>query len=159
DRARKATVSVNMRCCTRALWPLVFLLVTVASAFASPPPNSTNHFRFRMPHQAAYVIEDGEINKLSTDPHKAEWLKARPESGMGDPVFFGSRLVLQLKSGGDLDPLLASHDLKWSRTTASNVFVLQAPDAWTAVQEAHRLAALPEVLARYPVVRQSIELR
>ena len=146
-----------MRCCTRVLCSLVLLFITVAPLLALPP-NSTNHFRFRLPRQTAYFIEGGEFGKLSADPHKAEWLEARPENGAANSVFFGSRLVLQLKSSGDLNRLTAGHDLKWSRTVASNVFLLQAPDAWTAVREARRLALLPEVLASYPVVKPSVEL-
>jgi subtilisin family serine protease/subtilisin-like proprotein convertase family protein len=50
--------------------------------------------------------------------------------------------------------LTAGRALELSRTITSNIFILQAPDAVTAAREAHRLAALTEVVACYPVMRR-----
>jgi subtilisin family serine protease/subtilisin-like proprotein convertase family protein len=86
-----------------------------------------------------------------------EWLQAR-EGRSTNVVEFGSRVVLQLEPGATLDQLISSGVLKHSRTVAPNVFILQAPDALTAAREAHRMAALPQVRASYPVVRKPSEL-
>ncbi len=90
---------------------------------------------------------------MATAPH-AQWLKAQPEDGSTNLVELGSRVVLRLKNAADFKRLTAGSSLVLSRTVVSNVFVLQAPDALTAVREAYRLAALPEVTASYPVMRR-----
>lgn len=78
--------------------------------------------------------------------------------GAGDAVEFGSRVVLQLEPGASRRSLLRGTSLRLARTVETNLFILQAPDAPTALREAARLAALPGVRAAYPVVRREAEL-
>jgi subtilisin-like proprotein convertase family protein/subtilisin family serine protease len=118
---------------------------------------ANNRFQFRLPHAAAYRIDESQTRSRSASA-KVEWLKAWPEGAATNFVELGDRVVLQLNSAGDLERLTTGHALQLSRTVASNVFILQAPDAVTAAREAHRLAALAEVLASYPVLRKQAEL-
>jgi subtilisin-like proprotein convertase family protein/subtilisin family serine protease len=125
------------------------------------PTNSTRadpaSVSFRFPQPAAYRLEaSGAAGKSATA--KVEWLRAWPANGSTNFVEFGSRVVLQLRSANSQSRLLAGSPLIPSRVVATNVFILQAPDAPTAAREAGRLAARPEVLASYPVVRQAAAL-
>jgi subtilisin-like proprotein convertase family protein/subtilisin family serine protease len=111
------------------------------------------HFQFRLPRQTAYRVDASEMHSAAMAA-KVEWLNAWPDDGSTNFVELGSRVVLQLNDAADLKRLTAGTVLELSRTVASNIFILQAPDALTAAREAHRLAALPEVLASYPVMRR-----
>ena len=51
-----------------------------------------------------------------------------------------SRVTLQLDDPKKLNALIAGTSLKLARKVADNVFILQAPDALTAAQQASRLA-------------------
>jgi subtilisin family serine protease/subtilisin-like proprotein convertase family protein len=114
-------------------------------------------FAFRTPLRAGYRLDANEARRAAAS-NRSDWLKAWPEGGSTNSVELGSRIVVQLKSAEALDPLIAGTSLKLSRTVAPKVFVLQAPDAWTAAHEAGRLAALPDVLASYPVMRRRARL-
>ncbi len=139
----------------KRFWPWSFLSILLAGTLCAAPGrvpfsvSSTNHFAFRLPHHAGYRVEQVA---------KAEWLTAWPEDGSTNSVQFGSRVVVQLKSPEDLDRLMKNHPLTRSEKVTDTVFILQAPDALTAAKEAHRLAALPEVEACYPVIRQQASL-
>src|SRR5579872_1931205 len=121
-------------------------------------PSSTNLFHFRTPRETTYRVEEIETQPPGTTARKVEWLTARPQDGSTNFVQLGSRVVLHLKSAHDLKRLLTGSPLELSRNLASNLFILQAPDAWTAAREAHRLAQLPEVLASYPVTKTPVAL-
>ena len=105
----------------------------------------------------SYRVEEKKLSLLSVTA-KAPWLRAFPENGSTNSIEIGSRVVLQLSSPGDLARLLKDRPLTLSRTIAGNLFILQATDAWTAAQEAERMAGIPEVLASYPVTRRPISL-
>lgn len=68
-----------------------------------------------------------------------------------------SRVTVQLTDPEKLNALIAGTSLKLARKVTENVFILQAPDALTAAQEASRLAALPGVETSIPVLRRSAE--
>src|SRR6266850_1301986 len=133
------------------------LIIASVSALAGPSTNA-GPFRFRLPYLATYHIDEQEMRFISSSDAKPDWLKAWPEKSGTNFVEFGSRVVLQLQKAGDLDRLTRGHSLSLSRTVAPNVFILQAPDPLTAAREAHRLAALAEVLASYPVLRRNGDL-
>ena len=132
------------------------LIISSVSAFAHPNTNA-GPFRFRLPYVATYHIDEQEVSGLSSGA-KSDWVKAWPEKSGTNFVKLGSRVVLQLQRAGDLDRLIRGHSLVLSRTVAPNVFIFQAPDPLTAAREAHRLAALAEVLASYPVLRRNADL-
>src|SRR5258705_8875852 len=105
----------------------------------------------REPQLAGYQVE---TEHDSLRPNR-EWLGARPEDDSATLVEFGPRVVLELKSSADLGTVLKQSPLLLARTITSNVFVLQAPDAWTALDQAQFLSTLPEVLASHPVSRRA----
>jgi subtilisin-like proprotein convertase family protein len=83
-----------------------------------------------------------------------QWVKAYVEDGSTNLVEFGSRIVLQLRFGDDLQKLIAGRALELSRVIASNIFILQAPDALTAVRVAQQLATEADVVACYPIMQR-----
>ncbi len=115
------------------------------------------HFYFRFPQPAAYRLEESAVSGQAAAA-KVEWVKGWPQNGSTNFVEFGSRVVLQVQTTNSLPRLLAGSPLTLSRQVAGNVFILQAPDARRAARDAGRLAAQPEVLASYPVVRQAAVL-
>src|SRR5438552_13568582 len=98
-----------------------------------------------MPQPTVYRLDQSNVGSVLPSS-KTAWLKAWPEDGSTNFVELGDRVVLQLKTPGDLKGLIAGHPLNLSRTISSNVFILQAPDCLTAAREAHRLAAVDEVV-------------
>jgi len=129
--------------------------LTAATIPASQPLPEA--FEFRLPRLTRYHLEARTTEVLAAQP-RAQWLRATRSVGSTNFVEFSSRVVLQLNAAEDLNRLLAGHELLLARTIGSNLFVLQAPDALTAVREAHRLAALDGVAVAYPVLRQAADL-
>ena len=121
------------------------------SAAASSSPEQV---RFLLPRPATFRIE-ATPSAMGAHPAQVEWLRASPIGGSTHTVEFGRRVVVQLRRPESLPGLIANHPLTLARTVISNLFILQAPDAPTAVREASRLAALPEVTTSYPVMRRS----
>jgi subtilisin family serine protease/subtilisin-like proprotein convertase family protein len=120
-------------------------------------PDSAPHFKFRMPHAFSCWMDPADTTGASGHP-PAQWLKARPDQSSTNFIELGSRVVVHLDVGVDLKDLTTNGLLHLSRTVAPNIFILQAADALTAAREAHRLAALPEVRASYPVMRTEADL-
>jgi len=118
-------------------------------------PDSADVFVFRTPRALSCRIDRAAMAAASVGD--GQWLQAR-EGSSTNVVEFGSRVVLQLEPGSSLDELITGDVLKLSRTVAPGTFILQAPDAWTAGREAHRLASLPHVRASYPVLRKQSDL-
>jgi len=142
--------------------PLLFCvgaagLNIIAATIWAQTSLSSGHFYFRFPQPAVYHLEESAVARQSADA-KVEWLKGWPQNGSTNFVEFGSRVVLHVQSTNSLPRLLAGSPLTLSRVVAGNVFIFQAPDAPAAAREAQRLAADPEVLASYPVVRQAAAL-
>jgi len=134
------------------------MCLAVLNGFSqAPPPPSTARFQFREPQLRAYRLEEKKVGTAAVSARN-NWLRAWPENGSTNYVVLGSRIALQLKSASDLNRLIDSRPLELARTVAPNVFILQAPDAWTAAREAERLANLPEVLASCPVARRPKQL-
>ncbi len=146
-----------MKPATVWIFATVMCLGFVAPSALTNAQTTVNRFEFRTPHRAAYRVDASEMRTAARQA-KVEWVKAWPDNGSTNFVELGSRVVVQLKFADDLKRLTAGSSLQLSRTIATNIFILQAPDAWTAAREAHRLAALPEVLASYPVMRSEVAL-
>jgi len=79
-------------------------------------------------------------------------------AGSTNVVELGARVVLQLREPAQLRRFLDGRSLIVSRTITTNTFVLQAPDARTAVREAEALSRVEGVQACYPVFRRSSAL-
>ena len=130
------------------------LLVPVALLEAAPAGLEPGTFRFHLPQPACYRL-DPDVPA----PQTPQWLRAWPVEGRGAPVQLSSRVVLALRAPAEPEALLRSSSLKVARILGGNLFILQATDAWTAANEAQRLAGLPEVVACYPVMRPSMQKR
>src|SRR5438445_9136046 len=102
---------------------ITFLCLGVASQLAAADSNpSSIHFRFRLPHAAAYRVDETQMRSLPSSA-KIEWLKVWPEAGSTNFVELGSRVVLQLKSANDLKGLITGSALEVSRTIGSDIFI------------------------------------
>ena len=139
-------------------------IMTAVLALALETAATTNDLRrveFREPHASAYVLVQssstnaGVSAKSATAP-RAAWTQAVIE-GTTYPVELGSRVVLQLKSDGHLEALLAGRDLVVSRVVGPQLFILQAPDSQSAIDSAEQLVGQNRVLACYPIMRRPLK--
>jgi subtilisin family serine protease/subtilisin-like proprotein convertase family protein len=140
------------------------LLIVGVCSFAAltgfaqtPAPALAARYHFRESQQTYYRVEAEPFPARAANA-RLDWVKAWPENGSRYPVEFGSRVGLQTKPGTDVQELLKEHPLSLSRVVAPNLFILQAPDAMTALNEAQRLADQPEALMSCPV-RRRLQLR
>jgi subtilisin family serine protease len=108
---------------------------------------------FRLPHPEVYEVQPPP-GGLALGA--AEEISGYRAGSGGRPAMFTSRLVLQLRPGVPLEAVVAPPALLVDRVLPANVWILQAPDAWTAATEADRLAAHPDVRASYPVMRRDL---
>jgi subtilisin family serine protease/subtilisin-like proprotein convertase family protein len=138
--------------CLLGSWGGVFLRAQASDT------NSVFQFEFREPQPRAYLVP-----RPSSGPGaktvSSEWIKAWPVEGGGDSVEMGNRIVLQISPRTSLAGVLDNSSARWSRTVTDNLFILQAADAWSALNEAERLARQEGVTASYPVKRRKAVLR
>jgi subtilisin family serine protease/subtilisin-like proprotein convertase family protein len=125
------------------------LFTGILTGAAAPAPE-LDDVKFRFPSPGRYRLEHQRAGEL--------WIEGRPSRGGTNTFEFGSRLVVQANSGERLKALLAGRNLRLARTVGTNIFIFQAPDARTAVREAHRLASDRDVTAAYPVFRRPVDL-
>src|SRR5687768_4945304 len=128
-------------------------LVGVSRADADSP----DRYQFRMPSALSCRIDEPQSLRAAA-ARPEQWVRASLDDGSTNFVELGSRVVVHLASGTAPADLLTNGILQVSRAIAPDVFILQAPDARAAAREAHRLAALPEVRASYPVMRRQADL-
>lgn len=126
---------------------LIFLAFTIQAEA------QTNFFQFRTPHALVCRVEETPAAR-GTQP---EWLKVFVGQST-NTMELGSRIAIQIKPGTDLKKIIGGRASKLSRNVAPNVFILQAPDAMTAIHEAEAFAKLSDVLASYPVMRREADL-
>jgi subtilisin family serine protease len=140
--------------CLGLLLPLHF-----GECCAQVPAPSSNHFHFREPRPAGYHVYDptGTSPGVKTQS-RPQWLVARPDNGSTNTLELGSRIVLQLGSAEDLDRVLEGSSARVARRIGDQLFILQAPNAWTAVREADRLSRDQRVVVCYPVTRRPKQL-
>ncbi len=143
-----------MRFSSKVCFRAILILLAALSCAPASSRAATNHFQFRTPRTAGYHLDASPVQSLAAPLGQTDWVTAWPDDGATNSVQLGNRVVLQLLGGADLKPFLTGRALTLSRTVAPGVFILQAPDAWTAVREADALAQLPGVAASYPIVRQ-----
>ena len=136
---------------------LIFLTVLTSASVSMRAAAAEHSFSFRNPHPASFQVEPA-ASSAEAAAGRVKWLRAWPTGNTNTFVELGDRVVVQLQDTNDLRRLTAGHELELARVVTSDIFILQAPDAWTAAREAHRLAALPEVQASYPVMRSQVAL-
>jgi subtilisin-like proprotein convertase family protein len=134
---------------------VVLISWSASVAFAQLPAR----VEFKEPRAQKYIVEWPQGIGLLADRQK-DWVPARAEGSdlSTPPVQLGSRVVLQLQPGTDVNLLLENSRLQVDRTVALDVYILQAPGTRLAVLEAERLAKRPEVLASFPVMRRYKQL-
>jgi subtilisin-like proprotein convertase family protein/subtilisin family serine protease len=132
---------------------LAVLLIGGLTAPANADADRAVSFKFLVPQPIDCRI-DSPAELQAAGGAEPEWIEARMGTASADFIDLGSRVVLQLENPEALEQMIAGHPLELSRTVTPNVFILQAPGAWTAAREAHRLAELPGVCAAYPVLRR-----
>ncbi|MCS7337740.1 MAG: S8 family serine peptidase [Verrucomicrobiae bacterium] len=115
-------------------------------------------FTFKTPRKFSVTIPDTAF-RAAMPGIKTDWLRAHPADEPETTLELGSRIVVQLTNTNTLDSILAGGVLEPARVVGSNIFILQAPDAWAAAAAAHQLAARHEVQACYPVMRRPVDLR
>ncbi len=128
--------------------------LALSSAHAHTTPQN---FQLRLPQPTTFRV-DVPISTENPASLPVDWLPAQQLTGNPQTVEFGRRVVLESKPGVPLQPLLQQLPLVLDRTIRTNLLILQAPDAWSALQAAHHLAALPHVTAAYPVLRRPATL-
>ena len=135
--------------------PALLGLLAAAWLACAPARGAETVYEFRMPGIHRFVPAPGlTLTPLSTAPR--HWVRAFGRNGRDETVEFGDRVVLQLAPAADITGALDGSALRWIRTSAPGLHVLQAADAPAAMREAHRLSALPGVEACYPVVRRTL---
>lgn len=111
---------------------------------------------FREPRPVAYQLETADAGRtLRAAP---AWIRARPLPGGAPVIWLGSQVVVQLSATNELSALLVDPPLRVSEVCESNVFVLQAPDAFTAARLAADWARRPGVTVSHPVRRRAVKL-
>jgi len=138
----------------------VGIVVSIVPALAQTRSTpDTVRFEFREPRLAAYRVEKPQISALSTKKNvQSSWLAAWPENGSANSIELGNRIVLELKAAEDLAAVIQGRRLELSRTLTDTMVILEALDAWTALEEAASLATDPRVEACYPIARRPIKL-
>ena len=122
------------------------------------PTNGLRRVEFREPQRTVYFLEStGATPRTLSSP--ADWIRASRDGRGTNVVLLGSRVVLQLKPGVDAQSLLRGRALTISRTVRSDLFILQATNSLSAINEAASLAQRPEVVASYPVMRRAMKLQ
>lgn len=137
--------------CFLAVW-----LAVSAGAVTAPVPFApmavSQRLTFREPADATYIVErPGPAWMATAEATAAPWIIARRESGADVSVRLGNRVVLQLDDPAGLAAALEPGVLRVDRVLAPNLYILQAPDVWTAATESARLATRDGVLECHPV--------
>ncbi len=110
-----------------------------------------NHLEFRDHGSRSF-----ELHATKADISREQWLKASPTHAPDDIYWLGNKVAIQLQEGYDINGVLANSRLKLVETLNDNTFILEAPNAWTAAQEAHRLSKSDSTVVCTPVMREPI---
>lgn len=133
----------------RVVGILTVLLCCAEAGFGAP---ATLHFR--EPSRRSYQIQSPPDAQRSRDPL---WLPATEMGSIPRKVLFSHRLVLKLKPGAELKPLLKRYGLKIDRLVKDDLLILAAADAMSAAATANELAGNSNVVACYPIMRKEVE--
>lgn len=139
---------------THALMALVFATAITARAAGT---NAYRAIEFREPHPTRYVlVSPGQ--RLSHGAVAGEqWTRVRREDGAAaETLELGSRVVLELEPGADLQRVIAGQDLVLSRVIRSNLFILQETDSLAAIGVSEALSLRDGVAASRPVIRRPL---
>jgi subtilisin family serine protease/subtilisin-like proprotein convertase family protein len=132
------------------------MLIAARTSVAQGGDSNRLSMNFLMPHPVRYELDLGEEARLSIDTG-IQWIRA-VQAGATNSVLLGSRIAVRTATAVDLNSLTDPAQLQVARVLEPGWYILQAPNARTAVLEAARLAELPEILVSYPVMRQALRL-
>lgn len=137
------------------------LIAAVGVLAADVEEGGSRRIEFREPAKTIYHIEPEtavqaeDIGRFALHFSK-DWTEARID-GTTNRVELGSRVVLQLQHGFQLDDLIEDSNLILSRTINANLFILQSLDSSTAIDAAEVLATKSGVVSSYPVMRRAYQ--
>ena len=154
--APKMVIRAGLFVCT-----VLLPLLVPDSVAEEQSPSARTHFDFHQPRAAGYLVQRpaaGTNSRHYTAGLPTERIKAWPDNGSTNYVEFGSRLVLQVKTPEDLSAVLQGRLSRVARSITDTLFILEAPDLWTGLDEAQSLSKDERVLAAYPVVHRRIQL-
>ena len=114
----------------------------------------TNRVSFREPHRRAYRLEAEPVPGAAGP---VEWLRASQADDPTQTLQFGRRVIVQVDGETDLATLLRNRALTLESSLAPNLFVLLAPDAWSAAHAAESLANEAGVRVSHPIMRRPLK--
>ncbi len=115
---------------------------------------------FQTGGSVTYRLETSQIRPQFTTTGGVpgpSWVRAR-RTGSARAEYLGSRVILGLHNSDHLALLLKNRPLELIREITPGVFLLQAPDALTAIHEAATLSGQPDISIAHPIRRHSASL-
>ncbi len=137
--------------------PAMGLVIGMAALPCPAGTTAPKRFEFKEPSQRAYRLADPDFRLLSAAGADA-WLKVVTDDPAATPYQLGSRLVLQVRSGAELESVIGGTGLALVKQVAEGLYLLQAADPFEAAATAQRLASHPDVLVCHPELKRPIKL-
>ena len=129
-----------------------------AAELASAPAGGVVRHQFKERGFRSYQVEvgggGGAVQKQSASG--GEWIKAWRDGAEDNPCLIGSRIVIRLETPDRVEELVNGRPLQLEEQLFGDMFVLRAPNAMAAIQQAEALAGVDGVLASYPEMRRPI---
>jgi subtilisin-like proprotein convertase family protein/subtilisin family serine protease len=140
--------------------PLFLSLLALPAMSPAQEQAGLQPFRFTEPSAKAYRVEipAAVARSLQGRNVRPQWIRAWPDNGSTNSIELGSRIILQLAPGADLDALLVGRPLAVEQRLTAHLFILRATDAEAAIREAAALAESPLVRAAHPDRRRRMRL-
>ena len=110
-------------------------------------------FSFKKPGEPDFYLVDSAAD-LTMATNAPAWVRLRSPRWGTNEFRSTSRIVLEVATPGSVTGLLLGRPLTLDKTVAAGLFILQAPDALTALEQAAQLSTNSEVTACYPVMRR-----
>lgn len=99
-----------------------------------------------------YMVDSAaDLNGSTSAP---AWVRLRSPRWGTNEFRSTSRIVLEVTAPGSVSGLLMGRPLTLDKTVGAGLFILQAPDALTALEQAAQLSTNSEVTACYPVMHR-----
>jgi subtilisin family serine protease len=153
---KPAAILVSVMCSVRSFTRCVPLLLGLTGSLSLSIAQAP--FQFRMPEPIDWSIDTAPAAMQLPLLQDRSWITGHPSHDDSEQVTFGSRIVLQTTPEANLEALLRGGASQLARALPNHTWILQAPDAHTAVSEAHRLSQAPGVQVCYPVMRRDLRL-
>ena len=139
----------------RARWirPVLVLLAGLGLACDGRVERATGATSFRFPARDEFEFEtDSTTVPMARSLVSSDWVRGRRVRDHAS-VWFSRRIVVSADSEAHLEALIAGRPVSRLRTFSIGLYLLECPDARTAVMEAAVLAAAPGINVAHPVRR------